>query len=65
MTLDLKDAHALHAQAPVLDLHADTPKLMHKIGSDLAARHGRPGRGPLNLVGHVDLPCLREGGVVG
>jgi membrane dipeptidase len=64
--MDLVDARALHESTPVLDLHADTPKLMHKIGFDIAARHARPGgSGRFNYVGHIDLPRLREGGVAG
>ena len=63
MSLDLTDARALHAQSPVLDLHADTPKLMDKLGYDLAERHERPLPKAFNWVGHVDLPRLRDGGV--
>ena len=65
MALDLIDARALHAETPVLDLHADTAKLMDKLGFDLAATHERPFPGPLNYLGHVDLPRLRDGGVAG
>ncbi len=57
------DARALHAEATVTDLHADTAKLMDKMGFDLAERHERPMSGRLNYVGHVDLPRLRDGGV--
>ena len=35
MPLDVRDARALHDQVPVIDLHADTPKLMHRIGFDI------------------------------
>jgi membrane dipeptidase len=63
MTLTLDEARALHAEACVIDLHADTPKLMDKLGYDLAARHERPFPKPINWVGHVDLPRLRDGGV--
>jgi membrane dipeptidase len=64
MTLDVHDARALHAQVPVLDLHADTAKLMDRARYDLAKRHPRlPAR--LNYAGQVDLPRLREGGVAG
>jgi membrane dipeptidase len=62
--LTLDDALALHAESCVLDLHADTTKLMDRIGYDLAARHSPP-PGIANLLGHVDLPRLREGGVAG
>jgi membrane dipeptidase len=65
VTLDPVDARAFHDEVCVLDLHADTAKLMDRLGFDLAARHDRPMRGPLNMVGHVDLPRLREGGVAG
>ena len=65
MTLTLDEAHALHAEVPVLDLHADTAKLMDKLGYDLAARHDRPMPTRINYIGHVDLPRLREGGVAG
>jgi membrane dipeptidase len=65
MTLDPVDARAFHDEVCVLDLHADTAKLMDKLGFDLAERHGRPLPGRMNLVGHVDLPRLRDGGVAG
>jgi membrane dipeptidase len=61
--MDLADARALHTEVPVLDLHADTPKLMDKVGFDISVRHARPMPGPLNYVGHIDLPRLRDGGV--
>jgi membrane dipeptidase len=65
VTLTLDEARALHAEVPVLDLHADTAKLMDKLGYDLAARHDRPMPTRINYIGHVDLPRLREGGVAG
>ncbi|MCW5809211.1 MAG: dipeptidase [Deltaproteobacteria bacterium] len=65
MTLTLDEARALHAECHVLDLHADTAKLMDKLGYDLAQRHDRPMPRPVNVFGHVDLPRLREGGVAG
>jgi len=65
LPLDVVDARALHDSTPVLDLHADTAKLMDRIGFDLAGRHPRVMPGPWNYVGHVDLPRLREGGVAG
>ena len=30
--MDLLEARALHDEVPVIDLHADTPKLMHRLG---------------------------------
>ena len=63
MALTLDEARALHAEVPVVDLHADTTKLMDKLGYDLAVRHERRLPGVTNIVGHVDLPRLREGGV--
>ena len=63
MALTLDEARALHAEVPVIDLHADTAKLMDKLGYDLAARHERPLPRFANYLGHVDLPRLREGGV--
>lgn len=65
MSLTLDEARALHGEACVLDLHADTPKLMDKLGYDLAERHDRVMPKRANLVGHVDLPRLRDGGVAG
>jgi membrane dipeptidase len=65
MSLTLDEARALHAEVPVLDLHADTAKLMDKLGYDLAARHERTMPRRINVFGHVDLPRLRDGGVAG
>jgi membrane dipeptidase len=65
MSLTLDEARALHAECHVLDLHADTAKLMDKLGYDLAQRHDRPMPRRVNVFGHVDLPRLREGGVAG
>ncbi|HEY0986118.1 MAG TPA: dipeptidase [Kofleriaceae bacterium] len=65
MTLTFDEARAFHAECCVLDLHADTAKLMDKLGYDLALRHDRPMPTRANLFGHVDLPRLREGGVAG
>jgi len=62
MTPDLEAARALHDELPVLDLHADTPKLMDKIQYDVFARHKtQPQR--MNYFGHVDVPRMREGGL--
>jgi membrane dipeptidase len=65
VALTLDEAHALHAEVPVLDLHADTAKLMDKLGYDLAVRHDRPMPRLVNVFGHVDLPRMREGGMAG
>lgn len=54
-------ARDVHAAAFIVDLHADTPKLL-RYGYDLYRRHRTPW--PLStLFGHVDLPRLREGNV--
>jgi hypothetical protein len=37
MTID--EARAMHDEVCVIDLHADTPKLMDKLGYDFMARH--------------------------
>lgn len=63
MSLTFDEARAFHASARVTDLHADTAKLMDKVGFDVAVRHERPAPKLLNYVGHVDLPRLRDGGV--
>ena len=55
----------MHDECCVLDLHADTAKLMEKLGYDLALRHDRPMPRRINVFGHVDVPRLREGGVAG
>lgn len=65
MTLTFDEARAFHAECCVLDLHADTAKLMDKLGYDLAARHERPMPQLANVFGHVDLPRMRDGGVAG
>jgi membrane dipeptidase len=65
VTLTFDEARAMHAECCVLDLHADTAKLMDKLGYDLVARHERPMPRLANLVGHVDLPRMRDGGVAG
>jgi membrane dipeptidase len=61
--IDLADARALHDELPVMDLHADTPKLMDALDYDLAHRHDRPLPGRMNYLGHVDLPRMRDGGL--
>jgi membrane dipeptidase len=65
VTLTFDEARALHDECCVLDLHADTAKLMDKLGYDVAMRHDRPLPRRLGLIGHVDVPRLREGGVAG
>ena len=55
------EARGLHQSATVVDLHADTAKLMAR-GYDLG-RHHRS-RWPLSSwAGHVDLPRMRAGGL--
>ena len=62
--MDVHDARALHDEVCVLDLHADTAKLMDRARYDLAKEHRRlPER--INYAGHVDLPRLRAGGMAG
>jgi membrane dipeptidase len=63
MALTLDEARALHDEVCVIDLHADTPKLMDKLGYDFTARHERPMPRRANMLGHVDIPRMREGGV--
>jgi membrane dipeptidase len=63
MTMNARDARQLHDEVPVIDLHADTPKLMASLGYNLAARHDRPLPRFANYFGHVDLPRMREGGL--
>ena len=58
-----EEAREFHATATVTDLHADTAKLMERLGYDLAERHERTLPRWINYAGHVDLPRLREGGV--
>jgi membrane dipeptidase len=63
MSLTPDEARALHDEVCVIDLHADTPKLMDKLGYDLAERHDPPLPRFTNMLGHVDMPRMREGGV--
>ena len=63
MSLTLDEARALHDEVCVIDLHADTPKLMDKLGYDFTARHDTPMPRRANILGHVDIPRMREGGV--
>ena len=62
-TISLEEARLLHDEVLVLDLHADTPKLMHRGGWDIAARHERRRPRQVSLFGHVDLPRMRDGGI--
>jgi membrane dipeptidase len=61
--MDPSDARAFHDEVPVIDLHADTPKLMHRLDYDIAMRHQRPMPRRINYAGHIDLPRMRDGGV--
>lgn len=58
------EAHALHVEAPPIDLHADPLLWSRFFGYDLLARH-EPPFPRAALGGHVDLPRLREGGMGG
>lgn len=54
------EARRIHAEAIVVDLHADTPSLM-RMGYDFGKRHHPPlPRAALGV--HVDLPRMRDGG---
>jgi len=63
MSLTVDEARALHDEVCVIDLHADTPKLMDKLGYDFMERHEPPMPRMANILGHVDVPRMREGGV--
>ena len=63
MSLTFDEARAFHDEICVLDLHADTAKLMERLDYRLVDRHERSMPRPVNYLGHVDLPRLREGGV--
>jgi membrane dipeptidase len=58
-----EEARLLHDEIVVFDLHADTPKLMHRLAYDLAARHERRRPRQASYFGHVDLPRMRDGGL--
>jgi membrane dipeptidase len=58
----LQAALELHRSTPVVDLHADTFELVQTIGYDLAREHRSMAMAG-QLLGHVDLPRLRRGGV--
>ena len=63
--MNVAEAKAFHDEICVIDLHADTAKLMDKLGYDLAARHERPMPRLANVFGHLDLPRMRDGGLAG
>src|SRR5580698_8355622 len=59
---NLAEARALHALHPAIDLHADTLMWGRWLGYDLLVRHTPP-LPKKALLGHVDLPRMRDGGV--
>jgi len=61
---DVAEARALHDRHPAIDLHADTLMWGRWFGYDLLTRHNPP-LPRKALLGHVDLPRMREGGVGG
>ncbi|GAB4563259.1 MAG: dipeptidase [Haliangiales bacterium] len=61
--MDLAEARALHETLPVIDLHADTPKLMEWLGYDIGRDHERALPHTLAIAGHVDIPRMRAGGM--
>jgi membrane dipeptidase len=63
MPLDPREARLFHQEVPVVDLHADTLKLMVSLGYDLGSRHVPSLPRALRYVGHIDLPRLRDGGL--
>lgn len=63
MSLTLQEARAFHDEICVLDLHADTAKLMDRLDFKLADRHDRQMPRRLSILGHVDLPRMRDGGM--
>jgi membrane dipeptidase len=60
--LGTAEAQALHARFPAIDLHADTLMWSRWLGYDLHARH-EPPFPKAALLGHVDLPRMRDGGM--
>jgi membrane dipeptidase len=58
----LDEARAIHHRHPAIDLHADTLMWGSWLGYDLLKRH-EPPLPKKALLGHVDVPRLREGGV--
>lgn len=63
MSLTFAEAHAFHNEICVIDLHADTTKLMDRLDFDVGERHNRPMPGFMNILGHIDLPRMRDGGM--
>jgi len=63
VALSVEEARLLHDELLVFDLHADTPKLIHRLGYDIADRHERRRPRQVSYFGHVDIPRMREGGV--
>src|SRR6185369_2566260 len=59
---EVEEARALHDRHPAIDLHADTLLWGRWFGYDLLTRH-EPPLPRKALLGHVDLPRMREGGV--
>lgn len=58
----LAEARAIHVRHPAIDLHADTLMWGRWLGYDLLTRH-KPPLPMKALLGHVDLPRMRDGGV--
>src|SRR5688500_13704023 len=56
------EARALHADAPAIDLHADSLMWSRWVGYDLSLRH-EPPLWRAAIGGHVDVPRLVEGGI--
>lgn len=57
-----REALALHDEAYIIDLHADTLELVSALGYDLTVEHGSSLLAGHTL-GHVDLPRMRRGGL--
>jgi membrane dipeptidase len=60
--LGSSEAHALHAEYPPIDLHADTLTWARWLGYDVHVRH-EPPLWRAAFAGHVDLPRLRDAGM--
>src|ERR1700690_1019743 len=60
--LGSREARAIHAEYPAIDLHADTLMWSRWIGYDLHARHVPP-LWRAAFGGHVDIPRMRDGGM--
>ena len=61
--MDLSDARAFHDEVSVIDLHADTLKLVETCQYDLSIAHERVWPCALNYAGHVDIPRMFAGGL--